>query len=485
MPARFPAASSARLGLSLGVLLAALTAGSGLQAATKYWTLKPQKDARAPLGLFTVVGGKTAPEGVHFSLPDTSVNAPVVVTLAGNDPGKVLTLTAFKDAPGQALFTGTTDQKGVAICRYRSGETMSFQVSGPAGADYQLSAWVGPEVRMPPPLSVVSMKEVNPTAEVATPVSGTAATASAGGPAAQERDPLVYMLLGGILLVLVVIALLMFRGQKTKASLLFLAFSLGAFSTGTGQQAGGDRVEYNPGLVEPGKEYKGVAESVQSTIDQFKKYAEQLSQLTGGKYDFNTPYDLGSLQERGLRNPKLNVAGVMQAALNFLEAYGIIDPREKFIQPDYNPRGLPALPSRGLDDLANMTPERYGRFFELQERITKAKEHLERNYIVLKQTELKTKRLEELADTAGGFSAIAGLYWANSKADPNDPMNKSKAAFYAKYDEGQQSGLEYLNDALKEFAEFELECYGDRNWYLYFGLPYYHFMSARYVRPGS
>lgn len=102
--------------------------------------------------------------------------------------------------------------------------------------------------------------------------------------------------------------------------------------------------------------------------------------------------------------------------------------------------------------------------------------------VVLKQTELKTKRLEELTDTAGGFSAIAGLYWAKTKADPNVPMNKSKAGFYEKYDSGQQDGLEYLNDALKEMAGFELKHYGDRNWYLYFGLPYHNFMVARYVR---
>ena len=100
----------------------------------------------------------------------------------------------------------------------------------------------------------------------------------------------------------------------------------------------------------------------------------------------------------------------------------------------------------------------------------------------MKQTELKTKRLEDLADTAGGFSGIAGLYWATTKANPNDPMNKSKAEFYKTYDNGQKNGLQFLNDALKEMAEFEKKNYGDSNWYLYFGLPYYNFMVARYTR---
>jgi hypothetical protein len=80
------------------------------------------------------------------------------------------------------------------------------------------------------------------------------------------------------------------------------------------------------------------------------------------------------------------------------------------------------------------------------------------------------------------MNGVAGLYWAKIQGDPNDPMNKSKAAFYAKYDGAQANGLKFLNDALKAMGDFEMKNYGDRNWYLYFGLPYYNFMVARYTR---
>ena len=38
-------------------------------------------------------------------------------------------------------------------------------------------------------------------------------------------------------------------------------------------------------------------------------------------------------------------------------------------------------------------------------------------------------------------------------------MNKSKVTFYKKYDGGQQNGIEFLDVALKEMAECEMEHY--------------------------
>jgi hypothetical protein len=113
------------------------------------------------------------------------------------------------------------------------------------------------------------------------------------------------------------------------------------------------------------------------------------------------------------------------------------------------------------------------------------KNYLEKNYVVLRQTEIKTKRLAELANSAANMNGIAGLYWAKIQGDPNDPMNKAKAAFFAKYDGAQENGLKALNETLKAMGDFEFKTYGDRNWYLYFGLPYYNFMVARYTRPGA
>jgi hypothetical protein len=240
-------------------------------------------------------------------------------------------------------------------------------------------------------------------------------------------------------------------------------------------------IDTRPSLVKPEARDPRSAESIQDTIDQLKKLSDQIKTVTEGKLDLNSPYDLGGLKNWGLKNPDLDVAGVLKTALDLMEAYGYIDPRENLLQPDYSPRGLPALPSRAVGD-STLDAEDYGTFIGLQRDINHAKEFLEHNYVILKQTEIKTKRLSDLASSAASMSGIAGLYWAKVQGDPNDPMNKSKAGFYAKYDAGQESGLKFLDTTLKRFADFEYRKYGDRNWYLYFGLPYYNFMVTRYTR---
>ena len=236
-----------------------------------------------------------------------------------------------------------------------------------------------------------------------------------------------------------------------------------------------------PTLIKPAERDPRHAEQIQSNIDALKDLFDKIEKLTGGKVNPNTPIDIGALKDWGLKNPSVNITGALQTALNLMEAFGYIDPRENFIQPDLDPRGMPELPSRAVKD-PNLGADERGAFLKMQHNIDLAKNFLEKNYVVLKQTEIKTKRLTELANSAASMSGIAGLYWAKIQGDPNDPSNKAKAAFYAKYDGAQANGLKFLNDTLKAMGDFEYKNYGDRNWYVYFGLPYYNFMVARYTR---
>lgn len=236
-----------------------------------------------------------------------------------------------------------------------------------------------------------------------------------------------------------------------------------------------------PKLIKPEERDPRAAEAIQKNIDTLKDLFDKIKTITEGKIDPNTPIDIGGLKAWGFKNPGVDITGVLQTALNLMEAFGYIDPRENLIQPELNPRGMPELASRAVKD-PNLSPEEYGEFRKLTHDIDAEKNFLEQNFVVLKQTEIKAKRLTDLANSAGNMSGIAGLYWAKVQGDPNDPMNKSKAGFYAKYDGAQANGLKALNDTLKAMGDFELKKYGDRNWYLYFGLPYYNFMAARYTR---
>lgn len=239
--------------------------------------------------------------------------------------------------------------------------------------------------------------------------------------------------------------------------------------------------DLTPKLVKT-QEDPRIAEETQARIERLQPLLDKLKDASGGKIDAGAPIDLGALGKYGVNAPSTLEA--LKIALNLMQEFGLIDPAEKFVQPDLHPPGQPALPSRAVDDLKLSFKERRA-FEDLQRKIDRARRHLEDNYVVLKQTELKTRRLSELAGSAANMSGIAGLYWAKVQGDPNDPMNRAKVAFYKKYDGGQANGLKYLNDALKEMAEFERRNYGDANWYVYYGLPYYNFMVARYTRPGA
>jgi hypothetical protein len=255
-----------------------------------------------------------------------------------------------------------------------------------------------------------------------------------------------------------------------------------AVAVGLPQYASAQKnVDYRPSDIAPAARDPRSGKAMQEDVDKLKTLMDRIKQITNGKLDPNSPIDIGSLKSYGLKDPKVDVMGAVQNALNLLQEFGFIDPAENALQPDYNPRGLPALPSRAVGD-ANLTAEEYGTFIGLQKDINHAREFLEKNYVVLRQTEIHTKRLTDLANSAASMSGIAGVYWAAKQADVNDPMNKSKTAFYDKYDKAQKNGLDFLNDRLKKLSEFERTKYGDQNWYVYFGLPYYNFMVARYTR---
>ncbi len=192
--------------------------------ATQYWELDPQPDPSVAIGTYTVVGGKTVPDGVNFTLKNSKDDQPVALTLIAKTQGAALHLSAFKD-DGDSFLDKDTDANGLLTVRFRTADTMNFKVSGPTDSTYQLALWRGPEIVMPSPDPVVAMDAVTGRAENpgAPQVSATTQTPNATGtpiapaPAnAGSSNTLIYLLLGGIMLVLIVIALLLYRGQKMR-----------------------------------------------------------------------------------------------------------------------------------------------------------------------------------------------------------------------------------------------------------------------------
>jgi hypothetical protein len=197
---------------------------------TQYWELSPANDPAIAMGTYTVVGGKTSPDGVNFTLKNNSTDQPVALTLIATAPNAPLHLSAFKE-DGESFLDKDTDDEGLLTIRFRTADTMDFKVTGAAGSTYQLALWRGPTIALPPPDPVVAMDAVTghaestgapPPAKIASdaaisPGSPSANAASiATAPPPGSSNLLVYILLAGIFVVLIVIALLLYRGQQRR-----------------------------------------------------------------------------------------------------------------------------------------------------------------------------------------------------------------------------------------------------------------------------
>lgn len=437
-----------------------IAVGSAMAANTQ-WEIEPKKDTRFRVGKLSVVGGSTGPQGVRFMLKNLSIQSPIQFTVAAADVSNPVEVSVYKDKPEQALLQGSIRGTGVVTFKFRTDESIKLMVKGAAGSKYQVATWVGPQIPQAAPATLVSKKEfLAPSsgathAAVTTPTPavpvGAAAPAPAGGGSTNS------ILLGLIFLALVVIAVLLFRGQRKGTNLLLLLVALALVPAWGDRRDAGTVVDPDaPELVTEQNEMERISHALHELHDRLDK-------IDASGTAFEDPVN------------------AVKILIPFLEEFGLIDPREAAVQADYNPSGMPSLPTQYLDD-PTASPAKSACFTSAMSDIQKARRHLENNYVVFRQTELKTGRIYELADAATGLSPYAKLLWTVQKSDPNEAMNKAKEGFYSKYDEGQQSGLKFLNDALKQIGQCEREHYGNASWYEMYGYPYFTFMSERYTR---
>lgn len=180
----------------------------GSAHATQYWELAPTADPRVPSGTYTVVGGQTAPEGVNFTLKHNDIDRPVQLTLVSTKAGTALHFSAFKD--GGSFFDKDTDSTGLMVVRFRTGDDINFKLTGPQGATYQLAVWRGPQIQLgqSPPIVPMDAAEAG---GMHSPSVGMTTPGAAGG-----TNTLIYVLLAGILIALLAIAFLIYRGQQMR-----------------------------------------------------------------------------------------------------------------------------------------------------------------------------------------------------------------------------------------------------------------------------
>jgi hypothetical protein len=294
----------------------------------------------------------------------------------------------------------------------------------------------------------------------------------------------VTVLLGLILVAVVVLIIVVLRVRgKSGATIILLGFLFLGQQSPTRAQTP-PSMDLAPGTVKGPDIWKAVNER----INQLREQLDTLEKM-GVKSDVEAikiPHPDDKKEEGGEKPPSfLGAAGKMSGQfvtntkliLAFLEEFGLIDPREAAVQPNYNPPGQPMVPSRCAG-----TGECGACFLEANAKLDKSRKLLEDMYVIYKQTELKAGRIHELANAAAGLSPYAQLAWTAIKNNPNEGMNVAQRHFYEVYDGNLEKLLAMANEGLIGVGACEREHFKDYDWYPRYGMVYYNFLKERYTR---
>jgi hypothetical protein len=470
------------------VLLCLAALSLPVWAQNRQWEIAPEKDARVRAGKLSVVGGQTNEAGVRFVINHIDILQPMEIVLATEDAAKPLTLQVYKDAPEHALLKKATDAGGTVVAKFRTDESVHLMVSGPAGAKYQLMTWQGPRVEVPTPTPFVPIDargtplvegvELTPPATAAKPVPQTGAATTT-----LEVPTSVIILLALILVAVVALAVVVFlrgRGGKT-AAVVLLVLGLSAHQPVRGQSV---EDQLAPKKVDTGDVWKAVNERLNQLREQLDTLEKMGIKVEPEAIKVRHPDDKEEEKKEGA--PSL-LGGMGRTAghlvsdtkliLAFLEEFGLIDPREAAVQPNYNPPGQPLIPSRCAG-----TGQCGACFADANAKLEKSRKLLEDMYVIYKQTELKTGRIHELANAAAGLSPYAQLAWTAIKNNPNEPMNVAQRRFYDTYDTNLEKLLTMSNEGLIGVGACERDNFKDYDWYPRYGMIYYNFLKERYTR---
>lgn len=395
--------------------------------------LIPEKDDRFSIGRVAIVEGLAHPDGVRLVLRNLSIDTPVQITLVAEDDDLVIqTYTADWSQP---LGETETDDGEVTL-RFRTADSAQFLIKGDDDVRYQLFVWVGPEMKQPVPSIFITSEEFEET--------------EGGG---FGKFLMLILLAGGGYYYFRI------RNKGTAGTaMLILAVSTGWLMADV--NAASADPESLTELLRP-ERIKQTEESkrTNAAVNELRKRLDALPKTGVSQFD------------DAVKHTKLIIA--------FLEQFGFLDPREAAVRPDYDPAGLPPLPSRCYDDPRGKCA---ACFAESKGDLDKWRGLLEDLWVIYKQTEMETGRIIELADAAAGMSPLANFVWKVSKSNPNEAHVKAKATFYATYDENYNELIKRLNNGLIDVGNCEQKYYDDDDWYNRYGLPYYLFMRDRYQR---
>lgn len=167
------------------------------------------------------------------------------------------------------------------------------------------------------------------------------------------------------------------------------------------------------------------------------------------------------------------VADFMEMA----EAYELLNPDDAAFEPNYNPDGMPTVPSGCPQSAVTMTDCEacYSReYYEL----SFIRRTLERLRAVYGRTQNYVNKSIAFGDNVSGIHGLWGIAWQNERGGIEEAMAKVGV----KYDEKYRGLMANLLRTLQNIGKCEEQHFGVSDWYDRYGYIYYTFMEDRYRR---
>jgi hypothetical protein len=141
--------------------------------------------------------------------------------------------------------------------------------------------------------------------------------------------------------------------------------------------------------------------------------------------------------------------------------------------PDYNPPGMPEVPTSCDGKQGCWTC-----YEQANKRLAQLRINFEKLRILYKETDDYTKAATALGDSWAGVSNLGGIEWTAQRLKILKSWKQFEAAYRKKYNQLVNA----LKDALQEVAKCEEQYFGVDDWYARYGYMFHSFMAMHYQK---
>jgi hypothetical protein len=148
-------------------------------------------------------------------------------------------------------------------------------------------------------------------------------------------------------------------------------------------------------------------------------------------------------------------------------------PSDGGADPDYNPPGMPEVPTACAKD-----KKCEACYEEANKKIAKLRYSFEKLRILYKQTDDFVKAACAFGDSVAGMSSVGGLQWNHER----HKIQKSFKDFETAYRNKHKELTDRLKGALEEVANCEEQYFGEKDWYSRYGFMFHSFIALHYQK---